>query len=60
MAYSIPGFIYSNQFYFFIYFTTLIICCWSYEDESFTISSFTYGKTSLEPYDWRYIRGNYL
>ncbi|KAI3681788.1 hypothetical protein L6452_36593 [Arctium lappa] len=50
---------YSIRFYLFIY--LISHCCWSYEVtavlyDSFTISSFTYGKTSLGPYDWRYIR----
>ncbi|KAL8229767.1 hypothetical protein R6Q57_014667 [Mikania cordata] len=56
--YSILCCLYSIQFYFYI---TLVICCCSYEihafsNDSFTLSSFTYGKTVLRPYDWRYIR----
>ncbi|KAJ0779384.1 putative EGF-like domain-containing protein [Helianthus annuus] len=56
--YSILGFLYSNQFYLFIiYFTTFLVSCCSHEDGygSFTISSFTYTKTFIRPYDWRYI-----
>ncbi|CAI9279140.1 unnamed protein product [Lactuca saligna] len=59
--YSIPGCLYSNQFYFFICIGCLVFGCCSYETnavpyDSFTISSFTYGRTVLRPYDWRYIR----
>lgn len=28
-----------------------------YQNNSYLISSFTYAKTVLKPYDWRYIRG---
>nr|XP_043622557.1 uncharacterized protein LOC122594150 [Erigeron canadensis] len=54
---SILGLLYFIKFYLFIsfcFFTTTIAL--SYEDNSFTISRFTYSKTSLGPYDWRYIR----
>ncbi|KAJ0430328.1 hypothetical protein HanHA300_Chr17g0667801 [Helianthus annuus] len=59
--YSILGVLYSNKFYFFIFVGSFVICCCSYEvhaasTESFTLSSFTYGRTVLKPYDWRYIR----
>ncbi|XP_071707803.1 uncharacterized protein [Rutidosis leptorrhynchoides] len=57
--YSILGCHYSNQVCFFICFCC---CCCCFYDiyavpyDSFTISSFTYGRTVLKPYDWRYIR----
>ncbi|KAK9076395.1 hypothetical protein SSX86_004729 [Deinandra increscens subsp. villosa] len=55
--YSILDFLYSNQFHIFIiYFTTLAVPSRSFEHDSAVISSFTYSKTSLRPYDWRYIR----
>ncbi|KAK9074259.1 hypothetical protein SSX86_006856 [Deinandra increscens subsp. villosa] len=59
--YSILGYLYSNQFYLYMYVGSLVICCCSYEihadsNDSFTLSSFTYGRTVLRPYDWRYIR----
>ena len=54
------GHLYSNKVYIFICFYTLIISCYSHEDESFIISRFSYSKTSLKPFDWRYIRGNYF
>ncbi|XP_071696783.1 uncharacterized protein [Rutidosis leptorrhynchoides] len=55
--YSILGYLNFNKVYIFItYFTTLFTLCFSNEDDSFTISSFTYSKTSLQPFDWRYIR----
>ncbi|PWA97016.1 EGF-like domain-containing protein [Artemisia annua] len=50
------GHLYSNKVYIFICFYTLIISCYSHEDESFIISRFSYSKTSLKPFDWRYIR----
>ncbi|KAI3719465.1 hypothetical protein L6452_20364 [Arctium lappa] len=59
--YSILGCLYSNQFYYYICVGSLVISCCSYEInavpyDSFTLSSFTYGRTVLKPYDWRYIR----
>ncbi|KAI3818556.1 hypothetical protein L1987_12366 [Smallanthus sonchifolius] len=59
--YSILGCLYSNQFYLYICVGSLVICCCSYEthaasNDSFTLSSFTYGRTVLKPFDWRYIR----
>ncbi|KAI3498278.1 hypothetical protein L1887_34050 [Cichorium endivia] len=59
--YSILGCLYSNPFYFFVCVGSLVIWCCSYEInadplDSFTISSFTYGRTVLRPYDWRYIK----
>lgn len=59
--------------HFFLKFSLLFIYmiinfgahCYSIGEEaapnnSFTVSSFTYAKTELKPYDWRYIRGTLL
>nr|XP_043626424.1 uncharacterized protein LOC122597902 [Erigeron canadensis] len=55
--YSILGCLYSNQVYYFFSICLLICCCVKESNaDSFTISSFTYGRTVLRPYDWRYIR----
>ncbi|XP_076933575.1 uncharacterized protein LOC143599526 [Bidens hawaiensis] len=58
--YSILGHLYSHQIYYlYIYIYICIICCcccYQVSTESFTLSSFTYGRTVLRPYDWRYIR----
>ncbi|PWA53434.1 transmembrane protein-related protein [Artemisia annua] len=48
-----------GQLYLNIYVGCLVICCCSFykiNADSFTISSFTYGRTVLRPYDWRYIK----
>ncbi|KAK3009616.1 hypothetical protein RJ639_013801 [Escallonia herrerae] len=54
---------------FYLNLCLLITCstlrCFSYDDvqggsyNSFTVSSFSYSKSELKPYDWRYIKGRY-
>lgn len=40
-------------------FLVIVYVCDSQEEgfNTYTISSFSYAKTQLKPYDWRYIRG---
>lgn len=48
-----------GQFYSLLLFLVCVYVCDSQEQSSntYTISGFSYARTVLRPYDWRYIRG---